>query len=51
MDRGNSFSNGASNSGSAHNGGHGGPPLTITGVLLGQAQDDRWGNGQAMATA
>ena len=31
---GNSFSNGPS-----------GPPLTITGVQLGQAQDDRWGNG------
>jgi hypothetical protein len=46
MDRGNSFSNG-----SAHNGGSGGPPLTITGVLLGQAMDDRWGNGPYAATA
>ena len=43
MDRGNSFSNGASNSGSAHNGGHGGPPLTITGVQLGKPGDDRFG--------
>jgi hypothetical protein len=47
MDRGNSFSNGSSHA----NGPGGAPPLTITGVQLGQAQDDRWGNGPATATA
>jgi hypothetical protein len=31
--------------------GPGGPPVTITGVHLGQALDDRWGNGPATATA
>ena len=40
MDRGNTQYNGPCS-----------PPLTITGVQLGQAQDDRWGNGPAMATA
>jgi hypothetical protein len=35
---GNSFSNGPA-----------GQPVTITGVQLGQAQDDRWGNGPATA--
>jgi hypothetical protein len=37
---GNSFSNGP-----------GTPPLTITGVQCGAAQDDRWGNGPNAATA
>lgn len=35
--------------GSSTNNGPGGLPLTITGVQLGQAQDDRWGNGPAAA--
>lgn len=44
MDRGNSFSNGIDPLLT-------GPPLTITGVQCGQAQDDRWGNGPSAATA
>jgi hypothetical protein len=50
MDRGNSFSNGGTNSG-LNGSGPAAPPLTITGVQCGAAQDDRWGNGPSAATA